>query len=84
MAHLEILVHRGCLSERSARTLADELRQALPEWRIDVRPAEKRDTEILEFFVFPAVVLEGRVLVTGVPQKEWLLAQLHAWERGHR
>ncbi len=82
MARLEILVHRGCLSEQSARTLAHEIQQVLPRWQIDVRPAEKRDTESLGILVFPAFVLQGRVLVTGIPQKEWLLARLREWARG--
>lgn len=84
MALLEILVHQGCMSERSARTLARDIQQELPAWHIDVRSAEKRDTESLGILVFPAIVLEGRVLVTGIPQKDWLLARLREWERGKR
>lgn len=55
----------------------------LPEWRIDVRHAQQRDTDVLEIVVFPAFVLEGRVLVTGIPEKEWLLSQLRTWEENH-
>ena len=83
MAHLEILVHRGCLSEQAARRLAQELQLVLPEWRINVRHAQQRDADVLEIVVFPAFVLEGRVLVTGIPEKEWLLSQLRTWEEDH-
>ena len=83
MAHLEILVHRGCLSEQAARRLAQELQLVLPEWRINVRHAQQRDADVLEIVVFPAFVLEGRVLVTGIPEKEWLLSQLRTWEENH-
>lgn len=55
----------------------------LPEWRIDVRHAQQRDTDVLGIFVFPAFVLGGRVLVTGIPEKEWLLSQLRTWEENH-
>ncbi len=81
MARLDILVHQGCLSEQSARALAQEIQHELPGWQIDVRPAEKRDTASLGILVFPTFVLEERVLVTGIPQKEWLLARLKEWAR---
>lgn len=84
MARLDILVHRGCMSELSARSLARELQQELPAWHIDVRAGEVGDTDSLGILVFPALVLEGRVLVTGIPQKEWLLTRLREWESEHR
>lgn len=55
----------------------------LPEWRIDVRHAQPRDSDVLEIVVFPAFILEGRVLVAGIPEKEWLLSQLRTWEENH-
>lgn len=84
MAHLDILVHRGCLSEQSARTLAREIQYELPNWRIDVRPAEKQDSDSLGILAFPAILLDGRILATGIPRKDWLLAKLREWERGKR
>jgi hypothetical protein len=84
MARLDILVHRGCLSELSARTLAQEIQHELPDWRIDVRPAEKQDSDLLGILAFPAFLLDGRVLATGIPRKDWLLAKLREWERGKR
>lgn len=84
MAHLDILVHRGCLSEQSARTLAREIQYELPNWRIDVRPAEKQDSDSLGILAFPVILLDGRILATGIPRKDWLLAKLREWERGKR
>lgn len=84
MARLDILVHRGCLSEQPARTLAQEIQQELPDWHIDVRPAEKQDTDSLGILAFPAFLLDGRILATGIPRKDWLLAKLREWERGKR
>jgi len=84
MARLDILVHRGCLSEQSARALAQEIQQELPAWHIDVRAAGKEDCDALGVLVFPAFLLGGRVLATGIPRKEWLLARLKEWERGGR
>ncbi len=84
MARLDILVHRGCLSEQSARTLAREIQHELPNWHIDVRPAEKQDSDSLGILAFPAFLLDGRILATGIPRKDWLLAKLREWERGER
>jgi len=84
MARLDILVHGGCLSEKSARNLAREIQHELPVWHINVRSVEKRDADSLGILGLPAFVLEGEVLVTGIPQKDWLLARLREWERGER
>jgi hypothetical protein len=81
MARLDILVHRGCLSEQSARTLAREIQHELPTWHIDVRAAETEDS--VGILAFPAFLLDGRVLATGIPRKEWLLARLKEWERSN-
>ncbi|MDP3092911.1 MAG: hypothetical protein Q8N04_19740 [Nitrospira sp.] len=83
MARLDILVHQGCLSERSARTLAQEIQQELPDWHIDIRAASKENCDALGVLVFPAFLLDGRILATGIPRKEWLLARLKEWERGN-
>jgi hypothetical protein len=84
MARLDILVHRGCLSELSARTLAQEIQSELPDWKIDVRTAKPDETDQLGVLVFPAFLLDGRILTTGLPRKDWLVAQLRAWEKGER
>ncbi len=82
MAHLEILVHGGCLSEQSARTLAIEIRDELPDWDIDVRSAGQSDTDTLGVMVFPAFLIDGRIFTTGIPQEDWLVAKLRAWDKG--
>lgn len=84
MARLDILVHRGCLSEQSARTLAREIQHELPDWHIDVRPAEREDAGSSGILVFPAFLLDGRILATGIPRKDWLLEKLREWERRKR
>ncbi len=84
MARLEILVHGGCLSELSARTLAEEIQNELPNWDINVRTATLGDRDLSRVVVFPAFLLEGRILTTGLPRKDWLVAKLRAWERGER
>jgi predicted DsbA family dithiol-disulfide isomerase len=72
------------MSEHSARTLAQEIQHELPDWHIDVRPAEKQDADSLGILAFPAFLLDGRILATGIPRKDWLLAKLREWERGKR
>ncbi len=84
MARLDILVHGGCLSELSARTLAQEIQSELPDWHIDVRTAKPGDTDLFGVLVFPAFLLDGRILTTGIPRKDWLVAKLRAWEKGER
>ena len=39
---------------------------------------------MLGILAFPAFLLDGRILVTGIPRKDWLLAKLREWERGKR
>ncbi len=84
MARLDILVHGGCLSEHSARRLAEEIRHELPHWNITVRTAVAGDPALSGVIVFPAFLLDGRVLATGVPRKDWLVDRLRAWDRGER
>ncbi len=84
MARLDILVHGGCLSELSARSLAQEVRNEFPNWHINVRTAEQADTTLYGVLVFPAFLLDGRILTTGIPRKDWLVAKLRAWEKGER
>jgi hypothetical protein len=84
MARLDILVHGDCLSEQSARTLALEIRTAFPDWVIDVRSVEPCEADTLGVMVFPAFLLEGRILTTGIPRTDWLVATLRIWERRKR
>lgn len=84
MSRLDILVHGGCLSEHSARSLAEEIRHELPNWDITVKTAVPGDPDLSGVIVFPAFLLDGRVLATGVPRKDWLVERLRAWERGKR
>lgn len=84
MARLDIFVHGGCLSELSARILAQEIQRELPNWDINVRPAIPGDTDLSGVVVFPAFLLDGRILATGLPRKDWIVAKLRAWEKGER
>lgn len=82
MARLDILVHGGCLSEQPARVLAHELQCEFPSWHIDVRTAGSIDQDQFGVLAFPAFLLEGRIVTTGIPKKDWIVAKLRAWERG--
>lgn len=84
MANLEIVVHEGCLSEHSVRRLAKEIQHELPHWDITVRLAEQEDRDSLRILVFPAILLDGQVLATGVPRKDWLLRKLREWDGRER
>lgn len=84
MSRLDILVHGGCLSEHSARSLAEEIRHELPNWDITVKTAVPGDPDLSGVIVFPAFLLDGRVLATGAPRKDWLVERLRTWERGKR
>ena len=75
---LEVFVHPGCLSERSAMVLAREL-QAV--WSaLDVKiwslPEASERAQALGVIVAPAFVLDGTIIAVGVPRKEWLVAKL--------
>ncbi|MFY4730939.1 hypothetical protein [Nitrospira sp. BLG_2] len=84
MAHLEILVHRGCLSEQSVRTLISEIQHELPNWDIDIRLVEPEDADRIGHLVFPAILIDGQILTTGIPRKDWLLMKLREWDRKER
>lgn len=78
MARLTIVVHQGCLSIHSVQKLVEEIRQQLPDWTIELIPAE-RSTESSGLIVFPAFLVDGTLVATGLPEREWLLQRL----RGH-
>ncbi|MGH7207038.1 MAG: hypothetical protein ACREI2_12610 [Nitrospiraceae bacterium] len=82
MARLDILFHQGCLSEQTARGLAREVQDELPNWEIRVSQLADEETVSFGIVVFPAFVLEGKLLAAGIPKKEWLVAKLKEWERG--
>jgi len=75
---LEVFVHPGCISEKSALTLAREL-QAI--WSaLDVKiwslPEASERAQALGVIVAPAFVLNGKIIAVGVPRKAWLVAKL--------
>ncbi len=80
MARLDIVVHQGCLSEQTVSPLARDLQEALPGWRIQMRAADTVDTEQLGLLTFPTFLVNGRVVATGIPRKEWLMSTLETWE----
>lgn len=81
MARLEVFVHQGCLSEQRARGLARAIHEALPAWEVCVRHVSDKETDALAVIALPAFVVDGQVLATGLPQKDWLVAKLQEWER---
>ncbi len=79
MARLTILIHRGCLSDHSVRLLAEEVQAHFPDWSIEITPAEL-STESRGLVAFPAFLVDGTLVATGIPEKTWLLKRL----REHR
>ncbi len=77
MARLDVFVHKGCLSEQRARGLAHAIHEALPAWEVCVRHVAGSSAII----ALPAFVVNGEVLATGIPRKDWLIAKLQEWER---
>lgn len=84
MARLEILFHQGCLCEQTIRALARESHTELPGWEICIRQVAEGEVGPSGIIVWPAFVLEGKVLATGIPKKEWLVARLKEWEQERR
>ncbi|MEW6247939.1 MAG: hypothetical protein AB1555_14670 [Nitrospirota bacterium] len=81
MARLEVFVHKGCLSEQRARGLARAIHEALPAWEICVRHVSDTEADAAAVIALPAFVVDGQVVATGIPQKDWLVAKLREWER---
>ncbi len=77
MARLDVFVHKGCLSEQRARGLARAIHEELPAWEVCVRHV----TDTSAVIALPAFVVDGQVLATGIPRKDWLIAKLREWER---
>jgi hypothetical protein len=84
MARIEILLHNGCLCEQGARELARAIQQEFPAWEICVRPVTDGEAVSCGAIVLPAFLLEGQVLATGIPNKQWLVAKLKEWEQVRR
>lgn len=75
MAVLEIFVHRGCLSELSALGLGNQIQEALPGLQVRVVDDRER-ARTLGIVALPAFVLDGNLLVVGIPRREWLIRLL--------
>jgi hypothetical protein len=75
---LEVFVHPGCISEKSALTLARELQAVWPALEVRIRsfPGASERARTLGVIVAPAFVLNGTIIAVGVPRKGWLVAKL--------
>jgi predicted DsbA family dithiol-disulfide isomerase len=80
MAVLEVFVHAGCLSERLALALVQEIQQEFSGLKAEVHQAAEERAQILGIIVAPAFVLDGQILAVGVPSREWLARRLRARE----
>lgn len=80
MKLLEMFIHRGCLSENAALVLLKEIQAMSAELDVTIhRLPEAQDRAMaLDVVVTPAFVLDGKLLVVGVPRKEWLIARLNS------
>jgi hypothetical protein len=75
---LEVFIHPGCISEKSALALARELqpvRSAL-DVKIWSFPEASERAQALGVVIAPAFVLNGKIIAVGVPRKGWLVAKL--------
>ncbi len=79
MPLLEIFIHAGCFSERTARALAAEIQKECPAWRVEVVENRERASE-QGIVAVPAFVADGKLVAVGVPKREWLVQKL----RGRR
>lgn len=76
MVCLDILIHGGCLSDVSVRALACDIQSEFPNCKINLRTISPSDKVPSGIMVLPAFLLDGRLLATGIPRKDWLVAQL--------
>ena len=75
---LEVFVHTGCISGKSALALARDLQAVWPALEVKIQPfpeASER-AQALGVIVEPAFVLNGKIIAVGVPRKAWLVAKL--------
>ncbi|MBX3308292.1 MAG: hypothetical protein KF751_19775 [Nitrospira sp.] len=79
MRRVDFYVHSGCLSEKSILSLAVEVLKLDPTWTVTVHQLAEPDIERQGFAVLPAIVINGRTVATGVPNKEWLLRKMGEW-----
>ena len=79
MRRVDFYVHGGCLSEQSILSLAAEVLELDPTWTVTVHQLTEPDIERQGFSVLPAIVINGRTVATGVPNKEWLLRKMGEW-----
>jgi hypothetical protein len=81
MQELAFYFHEGCLSHQSILLLATELQRDCPRWRIAIHPLLEEEVKALGFQVLPAIVINGITIVTGLPEKGWLLQKMRESER---
>lgn len=85
MALLEVFVHPGCLSERPALALIDDIRKEFPAWQIRVWRSGQERARALGIIIVPAFVLNGTLVAVGIPRREWLVKKLREHsQRSHR
>ncbi|WP_447974480.1 hypothetical protein [Nitrospira sp. Kam-Ns4a] len=76
MPLVEVFVHAGCKSERTALALADEIRREFPSWQVLIRDCEEDRARVLGILIAPSFVLNGELIAVGIPRKEWLIRAL--------
>jgi hypothetical protein len=80
MRQVDFYFHDGCLSQQSILVLAKEIQQDSPAWQITLHPLLRNEAEKLDFHVLPVIVMNGDILATGIPKKDWLLEQMRTCE----
>lgn len=81
MHQVDLYYHAGCLSQQTILLLAKDLEQGCPGWTVASHPLLDDEVTAKGFQVLPAVVINGRVVASGIPRKEWLVRILREWDQ---
>lgn len=76
MLQIDFYLHYGCLSQPSLILLAKDIKAAYPTWTVTVHPLSEDEVKSLGLPILPAIVINGRPVGTGIPDKEWLLRKV--------
>lgn len=82
MPILRILIHEGCPSSAAAEALAEDIQQRFPSYEIHLTTVTYAEAKAIGLLTLPSVILEDKIMATGIPQVDWLAKQLREREAG--